>query len=187
MSLALVLLAAVFGAADQYLGSWPGHPWAVDASLLAAPWLVLPFAVGLTQLAARRAIALAITCTFAALLGYILMTLSPVEGVRMSYTGVIGLLRWQVRWFVLGAVSSPLLGWLGHRWRTGQLAWAPIVPAAALILEPFARTVIGQQIRSPMLRWAEIAAGLALAGAGLLAGRRIPASPGRAAADRATA
>jgi len=43
-TIAVTVLAALFGAADQYLGSWPGHAWAVDASLLAAPWLVLPFA-----------------------------------------------------------------------------------------------------------------------------------------------
>jgi hypothetical protein len=67
-AVAVVVLAAVFGAADQYLGSWPGHGWAADASLLAAPWLVLPFAVGHSQRSVRRAIALACGCTFVSLL-----------------------------------------------------------------------------------------------------------------------
>lgn len=163
MALILVLLATVFGAADQYLGSWPGHGWAVDTSLLAAPWLVLPFAVGCGQRTARRAITLAVGCTFAALLGYLAMTLSPVEQAKVSLGGVLGLLRWQLRWFVLGAISAPLLGWLGHRWRIGEAAWAPIVPAAALVLEPFARTVIGPPIRSSQVRWLEIATGVVLA------------------------
>jgi hypothetical protein len=159
---AIVLLAAVFGAADQYLGSWAGHSWATDASLLAAPWLVLPFAVGLTQRVPRRAIILACICTFVALLGYIAMTLSPLEEAKVSVTGTIGLLRGQVRWFVLGVLTSPLFGWLGHRWRIGRARWAPIVPAAALILEPMARTVISSPIRSPMVRWLEVGAGVAL-------------------------
>lgn len=169
---AIVVLAAVFGAADQYLGSWPGHGWAVDASLLAAPWLVLPFAVGCTQRAPRRAVLLAVLCTLTALLGFIAMTLSPVEEAKVSLVGVVGLVRGQVRWFVLGAATSPVLGWLGHRWRTGRAWWAPIVPAAALILEPLARTVINSPIRSPMVRWLEIGAGVALCLVGLL--RSIP-------------
>lgn len=172
---AIILLAAVFGAADQYLGSWAGHGWATDVSLLAAPWLVLPFVVGCTQRVARRAIVLAVICTFAALIGYIAMTLSPVEEAKVSWSGVIGLLRWQIRWFVLGAISAPLLGWLGHRWRIGRAWWAPLVPAAMLILEPLARTVISTPVRSPMVRWVEIGAGVALAVAAVLIRRRTPA------------
>ena len=41
--LALVL-AALFGAGDQYLGSFSMHPWMADVSLLSAPWIVLAFA-----------------------------------------------------------------------------------------------------------------------------------------------
>lgn len=161
-TLVIVVLAAAFGAADQYLGSWPGHGWAVDASLLAAPWLVLPFAVGASQRSAHRAMVAACGCTFVALLAYLAMTLSPVEQAKVSLTGVIGLLRGQVRWFLLGAISSPVLGWLGHRWRTGRMRWPAAVPAAALVLEPLVRSVIGQPIRSPVLRCFEIGAGAAL-------------------------
>jgi hypothetical protein len=176
-TVALVLLAAAFGAADQYLGSWPGHGWAADASLLAAPWLVLPFAVGCTQRSARRALTLAPLCTFVALLAYIAMTLSPVEEAKVSFVGVLGLLRWQVRWFLLGAITSPLFGWLGHRWCASRTLWAPIIPAAALILEPLARTVISQPIRSPLVRWLEIGAGAALCIVGLLSRLPSGASP----------
>ena len=83
--LALVL-SAVFGAGDQYLGSLQGSGhiwaagWATDVSLLSAPWLVLPFIVGTTQRDPRRAALLGLACTYAALLGYLLMTLSPEIG-----------------------------------------------------------------------------------------------------------
>jgi Family of unknown function (DUF6518) len=169
---AVIVLAAAFGAADQYLGSWAGHSWATDTSLLAAPWLVLPFAVGSTQRAERRAITLATLCTFVALLGYLAMTLSPLEDARVSWVGLTGLLRGQVRWFVLGVVTSPLLGWLGHRWSTGRVWWPAIAPAAALILEPLARTAISSPIRSPMVRWLEVSAGVALCVASLVILRR---------------
>jgi len=171
MPLIVVLLAAGFGAADQYLGSWAGHGWAVDVSLLAAPWLVLPFAVGCTQRSARRAVVLAVGCTFAALIGYLVMTLSPVEQARVSLAGVLGLLRWQLRWFFLGAITAPLLGWLGHRWRIGAAPWAPIVPAVALALEPVARTAIGPPVRSAQVRWLEVVAGLVLGTVLLVAAR----------------
>ncbi|MDQ1536745.1 MAG: hypothetical protein QOE58_1138 [Actinomycetota bacterium] len=163
MTAAIVVLAALFGAADQYLGSWPGHAWATDASLLAAPWLVLPFVVGCTQRVARRAAILATLATFAALAGYLAMTLSPWEGATVSYAGTIGLLRGQVRWLVLGGLSSPVLGRLACRWRAGTALWTPVAPAAALIGEPFARMAIGLPIRTPMVGWVETAAGAALA------------------------
>lgn len=130
----------------------------MDASLLAAPWLVLPFVIGCCQRSARRAVALAVGCTFAALFGYLAMTLSPVEQAKVSLTGVFGLLRW----FLLGAITAPLLGWLGHRWRIGAAAWAPIMPAAALVLEPFARTVLGPPIRVAQVRWLEVITGVVL-------------------------
>jgi hypothetical protein len=177
MAVLLLLLAAAFGAADQYLGSWAGHGWAVDTSLLAAPWLVLPFVIGCSQRSAQRAIALAVGCTFAALFGYIAMTLSPVEEAKVSLTGVLGLLRWQLRWFFLGAITAPLLGWLGHRWRIGAAAWAPVVPAAALVLEPFARTVLGPPIRSAQVRWLEVITGAVLAVLLLATGRAARMSP----------
>jgi hypothetical protein len=81
--IALVLvLSAAFGAGDQYLGSLTGsgHLWAAGwssgLSLLSAPWLVLPFVAGVTQRDPWRAALLGLACTYAALLGYGLMTIS---------------------------------------------------------------------------------------------------------------
>lgn len=174
----LVLFAAVFGAADQYLGSlvsW--HPWTVDASLLAAPWLALPFVAGWTQHTARRAAALATICTFVALLGFIAMTLSPVEQAEVSLVGLVELLRWQVRWFLLAGITSPPFGWLGFRWRVTRTVWAPTVVAAAFCVEPLVRAGVGRPTRSPLVWGCEVGAGVALFAVGLVVSRRRTPGP----------
>ena len=78
--LVAVIVGLAFGAADQYLGSmsWLG-PWASTAAQMSAPWLILPFVVGITQQRARRAAALGLVVTVSALLGYFAMTYSPME------------------------------------------------------------------------------------------------------------
>jgi len=81
-----VLLVAVvvglgFGAGDQYLGSLVTlGSWTKTLSLLSAPWLVLPFAFGCSQLRARRAAIVGLVVTMSALVGYFLMIMGPVEG-----------------------------------------------------------------------------------------------------------
>jgi hypothetical protein len=163
MIVVLVLVAAAFGAGDQYLGSWAAHSWATETSLLSAPWLLLPLLVGYSQRSARRAVALACVGTSAALIGYLAMTLSPIEQAKVTLVGVIGLLGGQLRWFIGGAITSPLLGWLGYRWRAGISRWVPLLAAAVVCLEPLVRSAVGQQIRSSTVRWGEILAGMALA------------------------
>jgi hypothetical protein len=82
--LVALALAAAFGGADQYLGSLSAHPLATDVSLLSAPWLLLAFIAGWTQREPRRAAFLGLACTLSALIGYGLMTLSPVEQARLT-------------------------------------------------------------------------------------------------------
>lgn len=160
MTVALaLLLAAVFGAADQYLGSFSMHPWMADISLLSAPWLLLPFLAGLTQREAKRAALLGLGCTFAALVGYGLMTLSPVENAHLTAAGARGFVISSNRDFIGGLVTGPVFAWLGYRWRVHRDWLAALAPAVALCLEPLAHVV-----RSHTVRLAEIAAGLALAG-----------------------
>lgn len=159
----LVLIAAAFGAGDQYLGSWAAHGWAADTSLLSAPWLLLPLLVGYTQRSARRAIVLACCCTVAALIGYLAMTLSPIEQAKVTTTGVLGLLAGQLRWFVGGAITAPLFGWLGYRWRAGMSSWVPLLAAALVSAEPLVRSGVGYAIRSAPVRQWEILAGIAIA------------------------
>src|SRR5690349_1793890 len=156
------VLAAAFGAGDQYLGSLSWHPWAADVSLLSAPWLVLPFLAGWTQRDARRAALLGLACTLAALAGYGLMTLSPVENAHLTVQSATGFAHSEARVFVGGIVTGPLFGWLGQRWRT-ERAWAgALVTAAAVALEPLAHAFAGAPIRFAAVATAEVAAGLAM-------------------------
>jgi hypothetical protein len=167
-----LLLSAVFGAADQYLGSLPGAhlwashvPWVTDVSLLSAPWLLLPFLAGATQRDPRRAALLGLACTMSALAGYVLMTLSPVENAELTVTSVEGYVRSSDRVIVGGLVTGPLFGWLGFR-RRAESAWlGALVVAAAFCLEPLARSAAGQgqEIRFTTVWAAEVAIGVALA------------------------
>jgi Family of unknown function (DUF6518) len=173
--LALVLSAA-FGAGDQYLGSLTGsgHVWAVgwstDVSLLSAPWLVLPFVAGATQRDPRRAALLGLACTYAALLGYGIMTLSPVENAHLTAATVRGFFISERAVLVGGIVTGPLFGWFGQQWRTRRVIWGALVTAAALCLEPLARriSVNATPIQYRAVWVAEVAAGLALAAAVLV-------------------
>jgi hypothetical protein len=165
-----LVLAAVFGGVDQYLGSMPMHPWATDISLLSAPWLVLPFLAGCTQRDPRRAALLGLGCTAAALIGYGLMTLSPVEGAQVSMRTVEGFLRSESPVIVGGVFTGPLFGWFGQQWRTRRAWIGAFAAAAALCLEPLAREAAGNAIRFRSVTVAEVAAGIAMA-TYVLAGR----------------
>jgi hypothetical protein len=168
--LALVLSAA-FGAGDQYLGSLTGsgHVWAAgwstDISLLSAPWLVLAFAAGATQREPRRAALLGLACTYAALLGYAVMTLSPVENAHLTLATLRGFVMSERPVLLGGIVTGPLFGWFGQQWRTRRAVWGALITAAALCLEPLARRISRNaaaiQYRDVWL--AEVAAGLVFA------------------------
>lgn len=169
-----LLLSAVFGAGDQYLGSLTGsgHAWAAgwssDVSLLSAPWLVLPFLAGATQRDARRAALLGLAYTYAALLGYGLMTLSPVEHAHLTVGTLRGFLVSERVVLVGGIVTGPLFGWFGQQWRTRRAIVGALVTAAALCLEPLARRGAVRPIGDRDVWLAEVAAGLALAAAVLV-------------------
>ena len=175
-----LLLSAAFGAGDQYLGSLTGsgHVWAAgwssDVSRLSAPWLVLPFLAGATQRDPRRAALLGLACTYAALLGYGLMTLSPVEHAHLAVATVRGFVVSERAVLVGGLVTGPLFGWFGQQWRTKRAIAGALVTAAALCLEPLARRAAVRPIQDRDVWLAEVAAGLALAAVVLV--RRIPRS-----------
>src|ERR1700748_178281 len=96
----VLVIAAIFGGVDQYLGSFSAHPWMSDVSLLSAPWLVLAFLAGCTQRDPRRAALLGIGCTFAALVGYGVMTLSPIENAHLNAASVAGFVGSERRVFI---------------------------------------------------------------------------------------
>jgi hypothetical protein len=166
--LALVLSAA-FGAGDQYLGSLlgSGHVWAAgwasDVSLLSAPWVVLAFIAGATQRDPRRAALLGLACTYAALLGYAIMTLSPVENAHLTVATLRGFLISERLVLIGGIFTGPLFGWFGQQWRTRRALVGAIVTAACLCLEPLARKVTIDPITYRDVWIGEVATGFALA------------------------
>jgi hypothetical protein len=170
VALALVLSAA-FGAGDQYLGSLPGSGhfwatgWSTDISLLSAPWLVLPFVAGATQKVPRRAALLGLACTYAALLGYGLMTLSPIEHAHLTVATVRGFFISERSVLIGGIVTGPLFGWFGQQWRTRRAITGALVTAAALCLEPFVRRATIDPIGRRDVWLTEVAVGLAFAAA----------------------
>jgi hypothetical protein len=155
--------AALFGGADQYLGSLSWHPWAADISLLSAPWLVLAFLAGCTERDPRRAALLGLGCTVSALVGYGLMTLSPVEGAHLSAQTVAAFIRSESPVIVGGIFTGPLFGWFGQRWRADRVWVGALVTAALVCLEPLARVAVGNGVRFQAVWMAEVAVGLAMA------------------------
>jgi Family of unknown function (DUF6518) len=168
-------LAAAFGAGDQYLGSMSSHPWAADLSLLSAPWLVLAFLAGCTQDDPRRAMLLGLACTASALMGYGLMTLSPLENAHLSYQTAAAFVHSEARVLVGGLFTGPLFGWLGQRWRTRRAWLGALVTAAVITLEPLARIQAGQAIRYRAVWAAEVTVGAAMIVYVLAATRRAAA------------
>jgi hypothetical protein len=182
--LVVTVLSLLFGALVQQLGSasiWLGV-WTATAAQVSAPWLVLPFVVGSTQRSARRAAILGAVGTAAALFGYFAMTYSPLEihpwTLQRFTSGLVAVTStgYNPAYVVGGLLTAPVYGWLGWRWRTERSPVAAAAVVLAICLEPAARLATGQ-LYDPATVWlAEIAIGLALAGA-FLATRR---------ADRAT-
>jgi hypothetical protein len=164
VALALVI-AAAFGAGDQYLGSGHvfGYGWPTDVSLLSAPWLLLAFVAGCTERDPRRAALLGFGCTAAALLGYFLLTDSPAEGAQYTVANARGFFVSEHLVLLGAVVTGPLFGWFGQQWRThGRIAGA-LITAAALCLEPLLRRASVDPIRYRSVWVVELAAGLALA------------------------
>ena len=174
-----LLLAFAFGAGDQYLGSMSWHPWAADVSLLSAPWLVVPFLAGWTQREPRRGALLGLACTIAALAGYGLMTLSPVENAHLNAQSALAFTLSERQVIVGGLLTGPLFGWFGQRWRERRAWVGALLTAAALCLEPLARVPAHRAIRFREVWLAEVAVGLAVAAYVAASARRaVPRQPG---------
>ena len=161
-----IAFAFIFGALDQYLGSlWSSTHlgfWTADVSQMSAPWLALPFLVGWRAAHARSAAVAGTSATFAAVLGYFVMTLSPLEGVGAGQIHVLAFVDSQLHVLAPALLAGPLWGWLGWRWGTAR-SW----PSAALLasgfsLEPLARLVTAQRFRFAAVGVVELGIGLTL-------------------------
>ncbi len=158
------LVGGAFGGVDQYLGSLAAVPWLVDASLLSAPWLLLPFLFGCSQSTARRGVALGCVATASALVGYFVMTLSPLEGVHLHghFAPILALLRSECDVIVGGVVSAPLYGYLGFRWRTTKSWISAVLVGGAFCLEPLASALVGRLPQRTTVWVGEVAVGVLL-------------------------
>lgn len=138
--------AAVFGAADQYLpvavpmSSHPGaYLFAAQISQMSAPWLLLPFLAGAWQRSMRNAVLIGLATTLLAVVAYVFMIVSPMEGTHLTARVAAASLASQWPWFAGGLITGPLQGWLGHRWRAARSPSAGLVAVLPLLLEPAAR------------------------------------------------
>lgn len=156
-----LVLAAVFGGVDQYLGSFSAHPWMADVSLLSAPWLAIAFLAGRTQESPRRAAGLGLACTAAALSGYAAMTLSPIENAHFTTRALAGFVSSERFVLVGGIITGPLFGWFGQLWRVRRARLGAIVTSLAIALEPLVRTTAPayHNVRDHIVAAAEIAVG----------------------------
>jgi hypothetical protein len=162
-----VVAGIVFGAVDQFLGTLHFGPWGWTVSGMSAPWLILPFLAGMTQERRRRAMALGLVVTMAALAGYFAMSHSPMEGVPIDrfWGRVVTMVStgYNLLWIVGGIVTGPLYGFLGHRWRVARSWISAALVTSALCLEPLARKVAGMLSGPPLVWGSEVVLGTAVA------------------------
>jgi hypothetical protein len=163
-----ILVGLAFGAGDQYLGTIHSlnalGPWAVSISQMAALWVLLPFLFGCSQRRPREAAFVGLVATAAALLGYWAMTVSPMEGValRSAPSAAASWLGGNVGWWVAGAITGPLFGYLGHRWRWDGSWVGPALLSAVFLLEPVVRRASDRLIGPSWVWVAELAVGAGL-------------------------
>jgi hypothetical protein len=165
-----ILVGLAYGGGDQYLGSLRPMvelgSWTPTAAQMSAPWLLLPFALGATQVNPRRAMLLGLVVTEAAMVGYVVMTVSPIENVPLAAApasaAAIMLAGGNITYAIAGLVTGPVYGLLGQRWRVSRWWVSAAAVAGALFLEPFARVASGQ-LSPPSMVWrVEVAFGAAV-------------------------
>lgn len=158
-----IAAAMAFGGVDQYIGGRYSS-FATTISLLSAPWLLVPFAAGASQARTRQAAVLGVLATMAALAGYILMTVSPMEGVHMDVHSLVESIRAQHLYVLGGLVTGPVYGALGQRWRARRSLLSAVLAVSTLLLEPFAGALGMTLDNNAAAYLAESATGVVLAG-----------------------
>jgi hypothetical protein len=141
---------------------------------------LVPFLAGAWQSGQRRAALVGLAATWLAVLAYVLMIVSPLEGAHLTPQTFAVSLASQWPWFAGGLITGPIYGWLGYRWRALQFPAAALLAALPILLEPAARwlaTRLGLSSQSWLLfpsplersgvaaEFAELAVGMLLTGA----------------------
>src|SRR5437870_12293298 len=124
--------------------SWLGS-WTATAAQMSAPWLILPFAFGITQQRRWRAAALGLSVTVSALLGDWAMTYSPMQIHPWTFdrftarTVAVTTRGWCNPAVILGGlVLGPLFGLLGQRSPVRRCLLSASVVAGALCVDALA-------------------------------------------------
>jgi hypothetical protein len=162
-----ILVGLAYGGGDQYLGSLRPMlelgTWTPTAAQMSAPWLLLPFVLGATQANPRRAMLLGLVVTEAAMVGYVAMTVSPIENVSTAAAPAAAaamlLAGRNIVYAIAGLVAGPVYGLLGQRWRVSRWWVSAAAVAGALFLEPWARIAAGQLSPPSVVWWVEVAFG----------------------------
>jgi len=165
-----ILVGLAYGGGDQYLGSLRPMvelgSWTPTAAQMSAPWLLLPFVLGATQTNPRRAMLLGLVVTEATMIGYVAMTVSPMENVSSAAAPAAAaamLLAGQnIVYAIAGLASGPLYGLLGQRWRVDRWWVSAVAVAGAFFLEPWARVAVGRLSPPSVVWWVEVAFGAAV-------------------------
>ena len=172
--------AAAFGAVEQWL-SLQHSSFLAAVGGMTAPWLMLPFLVGVVRPRHEGNALLGLACVWLAIGacsagaetgGDFTGQLTPERAV--SYLGAFGLSHLPV---LLGAaVSGPVYALLGHRWRVSR-SWLPALAVTAPVtLEPAVRWLASQSVlfwaAYPPVAWAETMTGFALTAAAVVISAR---------------
>jgi DNA-binding beta-propeller fold protein YncE len=182
LTVAGALVAAVaFGTVEQLLSLQHSSAFLAAVGGMTAPWLLLPFLVGLAYPRREGNALLGLAAVWLAISAYSAgaeiggdFTGDLTPGRIVSYLGAFGISHLPV---LLGAtVSGPVYAVLGHRWRLTR-SWLPALAVTApVMLEPAVRGVASQSIlfwaAYPPVAWAETLTGFALTAAAIVISAR---------------
>ena len=184
--------ATAFGTVEQVLSLQHSSSFLAAIGGLTAPWLLLPFLVGLAYPRREGSALLGLACVGLAIgacsagaetggdfAGHL------IPGRVVGYLGAFGVSH--LPGLLGAAVSGPVYAVLGHRWRVSR-SWLPALAVTVpVLLEPAVRWRAGQSVLFwagyPPVAWAETLTGLALAVAAIVISARSGSArgwPGRA-------
>jgi hypothetical protein len=172
--------AGAFGALEHLL-SLQRSPLPAAVGGMTAPWLALPFLVGVIYPRRAGAALLGLASVWLAIGAYSAgaetggdFTGQLAFGRVDAYVGAFAISHLPV---LLGAaVSGPVYALLGHRWRVSRSFLPALAVTGALILEPGARWLASQSVLFsavyPPVAWAEMLSGVALTAAAIIIAAR---------------